>query len=50
MPTRMPGIVERIPGPNFLGNVQAHTGDNRKAHQKAELQQKIKTYKKQIVE
>merc|ERR1719480_358725 len=59
-----------------LGNVQSHTGDNMKAHQKAErkikelqfqndedkktqdrmselaskLQQKIKTYKKQIVE
>merc|ERR1712054_673714 len=46
-----------------LGNVQAHTGENMKAHQKSErkiqdrmselatkLQQKIKTYKKQIEE
>merc|ERR1711963_697560 len=31
-----------------LGNVQAHTGETMKGHQKAE--QKIKTYKKQIEE
>merc|ERR1711915_395314 len=42
-----------------LGNVQAHTAENMKGHQKSErrskelafkLQQKIKTYKKQIEE